>query len=211
MDEKSYPLVWPAGWRRTVTRTRAKFLGQAARSTGSGDTYSYEKAKELSIDQATKRVLAELKRFGVANWDIIISSNLVLRQDGLPKSGQAAPKDPGVAVYWMRNKESRCMAVDRYDRVADNMAAIAATLEAMRAIERHGGGAILDRAFQGFKQLAAPQQWFTILGVKQDAGRLEIERAFRVKASEMHPDKPGGSHEAMAKLNWAREQGLLGG
>lgn len=207
MDEKAYPLNWPAGWKRTQERTRAKFLGKAGHAIEGG----WEQKKDLTIDQATNRVLAELKRFGVANWDIIISSNLVLRQDGLPKSGQAAPKDPGVAVYWMRSKESRCMAVDRYDRVADNLAAIAATLEAMRAIERHGGGAILDRAFSGFKQLAAPLQWFTILGVKQDAGRLEIERAFRVKASEMHPDKPGGSHEAMAKLNWAREQGLLGG
>jgi len=45
------------------------------------------------------------------------------------------------------------MAIDIYDTVAGNLAAVAATLDAMRAIERHGGAQILKRAFQGFKAL----------------------------------------------------------
>lgn len=216
ITETAYPLAWPAGWKRTVSRTRAKFgrgVQQYRTEIKDGrqqQVPSYVSKTSLTIDQATQRVIGELKRFGIANWDIVVSTNLVLRQDGLPKSGQAAPRDPGAAVYWLKGKDSRCMAVDRYDRVQDNLAAIAATLEAMRAIDRHGGAAILDRAFLGFKALAAPEQWWTILGCKQDANKLEIERAFRIKASDAHPDKEGGSHEAMAKLNWARETGLLG-
>jgi hypothetical protein len=42
------------------------------------------------------------------------------------------------AVYWeTRRRECRVMAIDRYTTVADNVPAIAATLDAMRAFECH--------------------------------------------------------------------------
>lgn len=155
MSATAYPLDWPPGWKRTQVRTRAKFVGKAGKHVlgENGAMGHWETKRELTIEQATRRVLDELKRFGVGDWNIIISTNLQLRQDGLPRFGQANPRDPGAAVYWTKGKEGqRCMAIDRYDRVADNLAAIAATLDAMRAIERHGGAAILDRAY---KRLAA--------------------------------------------------------
>ncbi|KVD37855.1 hypothetical protein WJ41_22830 [Burkholderia ubonensis] len=65
----------------------------------------------------------------------------------------------GVAVYWeTRAGARRVMAIDQYTRVADNLAAVAATLDAMRAIERHGGARILERAFTGFAALAAAEK-----------------------------------------------------
>src|SRR3984893_16238997 len=128
---------------------------------------------------------------GMNSDDILISTNVKLRLDGLPRSDQE-PSDPGAAVYWQKKGQSmRCMAIDRYDRVADNLAAIAATLEAMRAIERHGGAAILDRAFTGFKALAAPEQPFQVLGVGANASKEEIERAYRLLATKHHPDRGG--------------------
>ena len=45
------------------------------------------------------------------------------------------------------------MAIDAYTRTADNLAAVAATLEAMRAIERHGGAQILERAAREIQQV----------------------------------------------------------
>jgi DnaJ-domain-containing protein 1 len=99
------------------------------------------------------------------------------------------------------------MAIDIYDRVADNIAAIAATLEAMRAIERHGGGAILDRVFEGFVALPAPEQWFTILGVSAQASSDEIEDAYRRLAMKHHPDR-GGDGQEMARINAARDEGM---
>lgn len=165
---------------------------------------SYTSKTSLTIDQATKRVLAELSRFGVPDWQIIISTNLKLRKDGYPMSGQANPADPGAAVYWTKGKDRRCMAVDRYDRVADNLAAIAATLDAMRAIERHGGATILDRAFTGFAALAAPEQPFQVLGVGANASKDEIDRAYRRLASEHHPDR-GGDEQQMSRINAARD------
>jgi len=99
------------------------------------------------------------------------------------------------------------MAVDRYDRVADNLAAIAATLDAMRAIERHGGAAILDRAFAGFTALPASEQWFTVLGVSANASPAEIDEAYRRLAMKHHPDRGGGEHE-MSRINAARDEGI---
>lgn len=208
MSATAYPLYWPTGWKRTQVRTRAKFAkkGRGNLRDAAGNYQGWDGNKPLTIDQATQRVMDELRRFGVSDRDIIISSNLQLRLDGLPRSGQANPRDPGVAVYWTKGKEGqRCMAIDRYDRVTDNIAAIAATLDAMRAIERHGGGAILDRAFAGFKSLPAPEQPFQVLGVGANASKDEIDRAYKRLAAEHHPDR-GGDEQKMARINTARDQ-----
>lgn len=200
----AYPLAWPDGWRRTPAhlRTRAKFHGG-----GSGwQDGRYVGRRSLTVAEATRRTLDSLGRMGVSTWNIVISSNLQLRNDGLPRSGQRAPDDPGVAVYWRKGKDRRCIAVDRYDRVQDNLAAIAATLEAMRAIERHGGAEILDRAFTGFTALPAPEQWFQVLGVSANATRAEIDEAYRRLAAKHHPDRGGDPHE-MARINTARDRG----
>jgi hypothetical protein len=201
-----FPLTWPAGWRRAQTRTRAAFnAGRMDVQPGEG----WARLREVSIAVGTERVLKQLQLFRVDRSTVIISSNVQLRVDGLPRGDKPMPKDPGVAVYWTRGKEGqRCMAIDRYDRVGDNLAAIAATLESLRAIERHGGAMIIDRAFTGFKALAAPEQWFSILGVSVHASASEIDHAYRLKASSAHPDKPGGNSGEMARLNWAREEGL---
>jgi hypothetical protein len=168
---------------------------------------SWTRKKELTIADGTSRVLKVLEQMGY-NRSVVISSNLMLRNDGLPRSGQRAPDDPGVAVYWGNGPQARCIAVDQYDRVADNLAAIAATLEAMRAIERHGGAAILERAFTGFVALPAPTAWWQTLGLKTpNPSRQEIEDAHRSLIMKHHPDR-GGSTEMAAKINAARDTGL---
>jgi hypothetical protein len=139
------------------------------------------------------------------NKSVVISSNLMLRNDGLPRSGQRAPDDPGVAVYWGHGAKARCIAVDQYDRIADNLAAIAATLEAMRAIERHGGAAILERAFTGFTALPAPEQPWQTLGLPDShPTRDQVEDAYRRLAMKHHPDRGGDANE-MARINTARD------
>lgn len=45
---------------------------------------------------------------------------------------------------------------------------------------------------------------FSILGVRTDATKEQVEKAFREKASKAHPDH-GGSNEEMVKVNAARE------
>lgn len=209
MSDQKYPLNWPAGWRRTSpsSRSQAKFVGKAAQLGVEGAPY--KPRERVSIPQGVARLTKQLGM--LSGSAVTISSDLALNKDGTIRRDQRTPTDPGVAVYWKGPKgEPRCMAIDQYTRIADNLAAIAATLEAMRAIDRYGGAMIMERAFTGFKALTAPEQWWTVLGCQIDANRLEIERAFRIKASDAHPDKPGGSHEKMARLNWAREFGLAG-
>jgi len=188
---EAFPLAWPPGWRRTQSRKGAQF-----------STYG----RELAVIDGLKRVISELERLGVTSRDdIVVSTNLRTRLDGLPRSDQAEPTDPGAAVYWQRGKKTECIAIDRYKRVADNLAAIAATLEAMRAIERHGGAEILDRAFTGFAALPAPEQPFQVLGIGANATRAEIDAAWRKLAAENHPDRPGGDADKMARINAARD------
>lgn len=209
---QAYPLQWPVGWRRTEVgwRKRAQFKrGERQYSTAPGSTSSWMNYKSVSISDATSRVLEELRKLGVEHGDAIISTNLQLRLDGLPRGGQADPSDPGVAVYWRVGPgPMKVMAIDRYDRVADNLAAIAATLEAMRAIERHGGGEIIERTFTGFDALPPPKSWADILGVPPTATREQVNEAFRSLASKHHPDRPGGSHERMAEISRARDDAL---
>ena len=194
-----YPLQWPEGWKRTQSYQRKTA------------TFSRH-GKALTVFDGVQRVLDELQRLGVHQDDVIVSTNLQTRLDGLPRSNQARPGDPGVCVYWKPAKSPmRCMAVDRYDEVQDNLAAVAATLEAMRSIERHGGAAILDRAFTGFAALPAPvggkRDWWTVLELPSTASQAEIRDAFNRLARERHPDR-GGSDERMAEIIRARDEAL---
>lgn len=209
-----YPLTWPEGWRRTNPgkRVAARFSkGERTYSSAPGES-SWLRRRDLSIADGVGRVIDALRRFGVLEGDAIISTNVPTRLDGLPRSDARKPEDPGVAVYWERpgdQGKTKVMAIDAYIDVAHNLAAIAATLEAMRAIERHGGAIILDRAFQGFAALPAPGQihrrnWREVLGVDAGVESLTLVRQqYRSLASRAHPDKPGGSHEAMTELNQA--------
>lgn len=211
----AYPLCWPQGWKRTKpgSRTRAKFGTKSTetRQRADGSTYQHKRSRELSINDGITRILAELKAMGIQSWNVIISSDLQLRNDGLPRSNQATGNlDQGAAVYWRDGQQRRCMAIDRYDRIADNLGAIAATLAAMRAIERHGGAEILDRAFTGFVALPAPapeDKPHQVLGVEANATRSEIEYAYKRLAAQHHPDR-GGSTEQMTRINTARDSML---
>lgn len=201
----SYPLSWPAGWRRTMPGTRQDGRFHVKRTVSSyGSNGSSQQSKKLTIAQARERVTEALRMLGIDARQTIISTNLAVRLDGLPKSGQRAPQDPGAAVYWKTPKDSthKVMAVDQYQKVEDNLAAIAATLEAMRAIERHGGAMILERAFTGFAQLPSPNDWRHVLGFEDTPTFTEARARFRELARTRHPDA-GGSEQAMGELNRA--------
>jgi len=205
-ERTAFPLCWPDGWKRTKNRASANFSKTRDPQYVNGQQM-YAGKKRLTVADAVKRLLGDLQRMGVPDWNVIISTNVPLRLDGMPRSDQE-PGDPGAAVYWKkRDKEvMRCMAIDRYTRVADNLAAIAATLEAMRAIERHGGGAILERAFLGFAALPqnASQPWREVLGIEGSATLDLVESRFRALVKVRHPDV-GGTDEEFQKLQQARE------
>jgi hypothetical protein len=192
----AHPLQWPEGWPRT-------------KSYKTKDANFKRDGKRISVSEGAERVLDQLGMMGIDRQDVVVSTNIRTRLDGLPRSGEPEPQDRGAAVYWeTRKRERRVMAVDRYEKVADNLAAIAATLDAMRAIERHGGAQILDRAFTGFTALpasGAKRTWRNVMGFMPGepvhAETLQIR--YRKLANTRHPDKPGGTHDAMVELNAA--------
>lgn len=199
MTISAHPLTWPAAWPRTepAWRKEARFARDR---------------RDLTVRDGVARVLLELDRLGVRGDDVIISTNIETRMDGLPRSDRGNPGDPGAAVYWEAAQDKRrVMAIDRYTTVAGNLGAIAATLEAMRAIDRHGGAQILERAFTGFTALPAPgaeKHWRDILGPCQTLD--EARSAYRRQAAIAHPDRGGSDHQ-MAELNraWQQAQGAL--
>ncbi len=193
----SYPLQWPAGWRRIESFYRRPAMFKTSNRT-------------LTVNNGVDRILRELELLGIAPEDVTISTDLRTRRgDGFPRSDQAEPRDPGAAAYWMRPnwRRPKCLAIDRYTRVADNLGAIAATLFAMRAIERHGGAEILERAFDKFVALAAPEQPWQVLGLPNSRPtRTEIDIAFARLASKHHPDHHGGDDGPMKRINMARDE-----
>lgn len=178
-----FPLHWP----ETLPRTQNKVTSQF----------------KTSLSAALKNVKGALQAFardsGKAVTDIVLSSNV----GGLAVD---APKDTGVAAWFTWDGEQRCIAVDRYPKPEDNLQAIFHILEARRTEMRHGGLHIVRQTFKGFVALPAPEQWHAVLGVAPDATSAQIEAAFKAKAATAHPDK-GGSADAMARLNAARNAG----
>lgn len=192
-DATRYPLSWPTGWKRTPSyqRQRARFQSGGA---------------ALTVHRAITRLSGELARLGAR--DEILSTNMQTRLDGLPYSGQSEPADPGVAVYFTLKGQARCLACDAWTRTADNIAAIAQHIDALRRIDRYGVGT-LDQAFAGYapRLQAAPSEWWIVFGISRSSTRAAVEEAFTRLAKTAHPDA-GGSHDAMARLTEAKTAAL---
>lgn len=193
---EAFPLSWPVGWPRTPENKR-----QQARFSRDG--------RPLTINAAVER-LREQKRLMRLNLPVL-STNLELRRDGLPYSNQKKIDSPGAAYYFNWKGVPYCLACDKWNRVADNIAAIAAHMEALRGQNRWGVGS-QEQAYAGYKRLPEPEKrnCWTVLGVKE-GDREGAETNYRGLARGYHPDTAAGSHEAMAELNQAIEEVRNGG
>lgn len=207
MNDQRYPLQWPNAKPRTPNGSRqfGRFVTRRERA-GRG----YKSNEPVTLSEAIKRLQDELDRLGAA--DFILSTNVALRLDGLPRGGQSAPADPGACVYFKLKGKAHALPCDRFTKVEQNIAAIAAHIEATRAIERYGV-ADMGELFR-FAALPAPGQdtargWRTVLGFDEGdrPSAALIEKAYRKAASMSHPDK-GGSDARMAEVNTARDQAM---
>lgn len=207
-DISASPLSWPPGKPRTPANDRKQ--GRFGKRGGSG--YGL---KELTVAEARSRVTEALDKFTrsgqayrVPPDSIIISTNLALRNDGLPRSGQRDPSDPGAAVYFQLDGQNQCIPCDVYSRIADNLAAIADCIEALRTLERHDAS-LMRAAFTGFAQLASPEamgrpHWRTVLNTDSHDPE-EVRKAYKTAQRATHPDR-GGSSEAFHAVQEAWSQ-----
>lgn len=194
-----FPLSWPHGWQRTPAGHRRSASFGRRRAVAPG---GYASKQALSIAEAIGRLSGELQRLGVDSW--LVSSNLKMRNDGLPYSQQSEPAAPGVAVYFRLSGKDRTLACDQWTRAADNIASIAAHIECLRGIDRYGVGTV-DQAFAGYAALPpSAEDWRSVFGLTGTPAWAMVEARFMALAKEHHPDR-GGDPAAMAKLNAARD------
>lgn len=187
MTIEAYPLHWPEGWPRTRSPKSSRF--------------------DTNMASARDGLIDEIRLLG--GKQVILSTNIPLRQDGLPYARYRSPDDKGVAVYFQLNGHPQVFACDRWDRIEDNMQAIRKTIEAIRGIERWGSSEMMNRIYQGFQALpeqagaSSGDQWWMVLGVDPSDDLPSIERAYRSAAKKAHPDSPGGNKRTMTRLNQA--------
>jgi hypothetical protein len=189
---EAFPLSWPEGYNRTPAENqkRAQFKG--------------------TLHTAVNMVNDELRRLGAKN--VIISSDVPLRADGLPRSEYKKSIDNGVAVYFEYLKEPTVLACDKWNDVKDNMKAIALTIEAMRGMDRWGVSDMLKRLFLGFTP-ALPEftgrPWYEVLGISQDAHETTIKEAYRRLSLKYHPDnQETGERKMFDEIQVAYNQGM---
>lgn len=201
-----YPLQWPMGWKRTLSsrRVRGSFSETKHSPTEAG---TIKRQVPVANTRAMDRLQRQIDELGGS--DPTMSSNLRLRLNGAPDLREE-PADPGVAVYFRFKGRATVLACDRYIRVADNIAAIAAHIDALRRIDRYGVGT-LEQALAGYRSLPADMaaDWRSVFGFDADARVSvgDVQDRFRQRAATAHPDK-GGSDEMMMHVNRAREYAL---
>ena len=154
------------------------------------------------MGRAVIQLVNELRLLGATN--IIVSSNIPTKSDGLPYADNRRIDDPGIAVYFDFKKRHLAMARDGFTSPAGNIRSLTLAIDGLRQLERHGGSFMLERAFTGFIAIAPPnwkKPWRQVFGVKPD-WTGDIGALYSEKARNRHPDA-GGADTLMAELNVA--------
>lgn len=188
------PLAWPHGRARTPAHERTRAL------------FSRDRHHEATISGGRRDLARELRLLGVR--DYIISTNLALRLDGEPRSGQAEPSEPGVAVYFDLDGRPTVLACDRWDRVADNLRAIVKHIDSIRGQDRWGVGTIAQ-AFAGYVALPPPadgerppRPWREVMNFGK--GERVSMSALNMRYRELAKTR-AGDEEKLRELNVARD------
>lgn len=168
---QAFPLEFPPWEQRTPHRRRAVF--------------------QVEFDQARDELLHELALLKADG--VIISTNILLRRDGLPYANQREPGDPGVAVYFRWQGRDYCLACDQWDLVKDNLRAIGLYVASLRPILTSRWG--VRQADQLMRVHALPEtverHWWVVLNCPCSATEEEVRAAYRRQAATAHPDVSG--------------------
>jgi hypothetical protein len=145
----------------------------------------------------------ELDRLGAKNP--VLSTNVSLRLDGRPRSDEN-PADPGAAVYFQLSGKATVLACDRYVDVADNIAAIAAHIDALRASNATASARSSRRSPATRRCRPTPPRTGARCSASRRTARQRSTRSTRVQGRRAlkHPDV-GGTDIEMAHVNRARD------
>ena len=127
-DIPPFPLCWPQGIPRTTRLQTSQF-----RTPLGGAIKNVEKSLSMFGSDSDKPVSA-----------VVVTSNV----NGLTTR---APDDVGVAIWFDWAGGRRCIAVDRYKKVADNLQAIHHVIEADRVKLRHAGIEMVKASYRAYR------------------------------------------------------------
>jgi hypothetical protein len=211
VTRQPFPLQWPEGYKRTPTASRTK------------SRFGFHSSGQVSLVAARNQLFFQMSRLGAVN--VVLTTDLPVRGDGLPYANGRAD-DPGVAVWFVLpddrgNSHTKVFACDRWRTHAENMMAIAKSVEAMRGLDRWGMSEIVERTMGGFAALPSGEPsgptkkpWREVLfanGPLGVGGDLGLEKGdvlvlaksrHRALIKQHHPDA-GGSAELAAEINAA--------
>lgn len=202
IDATFRPLTeWPASLERTKSPKRSRF------DTSWGTTLS--------------QLRDELRHLSAR--DVVIQIDLDERQirlDGYPRA-DARPRSPGVIISFESKHGPQSYPCDTFADWQDNVRAIALTLHNLRAIDRYGVSKRGEQ-YKGWGALppaGGTSTTMTATAAADFLARAEdrgadpddylwnsegMLHAYRNAAKRLHPDAPGGSHEAFTTLSIAK-------
>lgn len=144
----------------------------------------------------TKNDLADcLRKWGNPAWELECAVRMYTSASKEPVKLRIIWKD-GREIFWSYNQQQRPV---------DNLRVIYLAAEAMRMNEVRGIDKLLQEAYMALPAPKTQRDPWEVLGLRPDAGDDAIEAMYRLKAKSAHPDA-GGSDEAMAELNDARDR-----
>ena len=160
------PLSWPNVWPRTSIEKQDRGWQFKRRSDGYG-------GRLVTFAEGRDSLYDELRKLGATSP--VVTTNHPTDRYGIPTESKRRIGDEGVAVYFSLNGTPMVMASDRFDNAAANMRSLALAIEALRQLERHGGGTMMEKAFTGFVALPSPKDPAVILDVRPGATPEEID------------------------------------
>lgn len=192
-----YPLDWPFGYSRTTKAdiTWSRF--------------------DQTMDKEQQALKIEINRLKAD--DLIISTNIRVYKNSENFYAQDLNKsleDNGVAIYFKYKGKDIAMCCDKYNKIWENMYALAKGIEALRGMERWGVSDFIEKAFTGFQAIAEKSEMFSrsiweILGLNEKPeSTVIIHQCYKKMTKECHPDMPNGSSEKWHELQNAYNSAL---
>jgi hypothetical protein len=165
---EAYPLQYPKNWDRSQRKEFARF--------------------KTSFATARYKVINEVRQLGGKN--IVISSNIPLKNDGLPYANFKEPEDTGVAVYFILKGSEVCIPCDKWKKCVDNLHAISLCISALRGLDRWGAKNMVEASFRGFTALPSPDMIMTTATdyFGECTNVEQVNNKYKNLAKELHPD-----------------------
>ncbi len=190
------PLDWP------IDKPRTPYTKRKRSAFGS--------SHYVTMSIALSRLHEQIRITQKPKLQYAVTCNAPIGRRGQFVAIKNQPLDVGVAVYFELFGKDREFTCDKWNRIEDNIVAIAKHINSLRGQDRWGV-ASQEQAFMGHMRLPAPiacgQHWTVTLGLPPSASVEDIKRKARQLIMQNHPDR-GGDAEKAAAINAAKAQAL---